>query len=121
LADHFFLQRSGELVTKVGFNAENEIIHTLAFLAAAMIWSQTQYAQKLWAATSISVNGAEEIYECFIVLKNDVIAEQVKVLKRFMTLHLTMIVEQEESTKECHIKATSEQAQLVTLAYASDT
>jgi len=63
----------------------------------------------------------EEIYECFIVLKNDVIAEQVKVLKRLMTLHLTMIVEQEESTKECHIKATSEQAQLVTLAYASDT
>ena len=37
LADHFFLQRSGELVTKVGFNAENEIIHTLAFLAGAMV------------------------------------------------------------------------------------
>ena len=40
LADHFFLQRSGELVTKVGLNAENEIIHTLAFLAGAMVWSQ---------------------------------------------------------------------------------
>jgi len=39
LADHFFLQRSGELVTQVGFNAVNEIIHTLAFLAAAMVWS----------------------------------------------------------------------------------
>jgi len=42
LADHFFLQRSGELVTQVGFNAVNEIIHTLAFLAAAMVWSQHQ-------------------------------------------------------------------------------
>jgi len=40
LADHFFLQRSGELVTQVGFNVVNEIIHTLAFLAAAMVWSQ---------------------------------------------------------------------------------
>ena len=37
LADHFFLQRSGELVTKFGLNAENEIIHTLAFLAGAMV------------------------------------------------------------------------------------
>jgi len=34
----------------------------------------------------------EEIYECFIVLKNDVVAEQVKVLKRLMTLHLTMVL-----------------------------
>ena len=40
MADHFFLQRSGELVTKFGLNAENEIIHTLAFLAGAMVWSQ---------------------------------------------------------------------------------
>jgi len=40
----------------------------------------------------------------------------------FNLSHLfVQIVEQEESTKECHIKATSEQAQLVTLAYASDT
>ena len=40
MADFFFLQRSGELVTKVGFSAKNEIIHTLAFLAGAMVWSQ---------------------------------------------------------------------------------
>jgi STE24 endopeptidase len=36
----WFWKRSGELVTKVGLNAENEIIHTLAFLAGAMVWSQ---------------------------------------------------------------------------------
>ncbi|CAN6244987.1 unnamed protein product [Urochloa humidicola] len=29
---------SGELVTKVGLNAENEIIHALAFLAGAGVW-----------------------------------------------------------------------------------
>ena len=34
------MQKSGELVTNVGLNAENEIIHTLAFLAGAMVWSQ---------------------------------------------------------------------------------
>ncbi|KAG2628167.1 hypothetical protein PVAP13_3KG230827 [Panicum virgatum] len=35
----WFWKRSGELVTKFGLNAENEIIHTLAFLAGAMVWS----------------------------------------------------------------------------------
>ena len=33
----------------------------------------------------------EERLECFIVLKHDVVAEQVKVLERFRTLHLTMV------------------------------
>ncbi|KAL6899521.1 hypothetical protein ACP4OV_006179 [Aristida adscensionis] len=36
----WFWKKSGELVTNIGLNAENEIIHTLAFLAGAMIWSQ---------------------------------------------------------------------------------
>jgi len=36
----YCLQKSGEYVTTVGFNAENEILHTLAFLAGLMIWSQ---------------------------------------------------------------------------------
>ena len=34
----------------------------------------------------------EERLECFIVLKHDVVAEQVKVLERFGTLHLTMVL-----------------------------
>uniref|UniRef100_M8BSN4 CAAX prenyl protease n=1 Tax=Aegilops tauschii TaxID=37682 RepID=M8BSN4_AEGTA len=33
-------KKSGVLVTNVGLNAENEIIHTLAFLAGVMVWSQ---------------------------------------------------------------------------------
>jgi len=36
----YCLQKSGEYVTTVGLNAENEILHTLAFLAGLMIWSQ---------------------------------------------------------------------------------
>ncbi|CAN6232318.1 unnamed protein product [Urochloa humidicola] len=34
----WFWKKSGELVTKVGLNAENEIIHALAFLAGAGVW-----------------------------------------------------------------------------------
>lgn len=34
------MQKSGEFVVLVGLNAENEIIHTLAFLAGVMVWSQ---------------------------------------------------------------------------------
>ncbi|KAK2349513.1 CAAX prenyl protease 1 [Trifolium repens] len=34
-------KKSGGLVTLAGLNAENEILHTLAFLAGLMIWSQT--------------------------------------------------------------------------------
>lgn len=33
-------KKSGELATNAGLNAENEILHTLAFLAGVMIWSQ---------------------------------------------------------------------------------
>ncbi|KAK7274322.1 hypothetical protein RIF29_15405 [Crotalaria pallida] len=33
-------KKSGHFVTSVGLNAENEIVHTLAFLAGVMIWSQ---------------------------------------------------------------------------------
>lgn len=36
----WFWKKSGVLVTNVGLNAENEIIHTLAFLAGVMVWSQ---------------------------------------------------------------------------------
>ncbi|WVZ74209.1 hypothetical protein U9M48_022421 [Paspalum notatum var. saurae] len=36
----WFWKKSGEMVTNVGLNAENETIHTLAFLAGAMVWSQ---------------------------------------------------------------------------------
>uniref|UniRef100_A0A453PA43 CAAX prenyl protease 1 N-terminal domain-containing protein n=1 Tax=Aegilops tauschii subsp. strangulata TaxID=200361 RepID=A0A453PA43_AEGTS len=36
----WFWTKSGVLVTNVGLNAENEIIHTLAFLAGVMVWSQ---------------------------------------------------------------------------------
>lgn len=36
----FGMQKSGEFVVLVGLNAENEILHTLAFLAGVMIWSQ---------------------------------------------------------------------------------
>ncbi|TKY63970.1 CAAX prenyl protease 1-like [Spatholobus suberectus] len=36
----WFWKKSGNLVTLVGLNAENEILHTLAFLAGVMIWSQ---------------------------------------------------------------------------------
>ncbi|GAU28650.1 hypothetical protein TSUD_159310 [Trifolium subterraneum] len=37
----WFWKKSGGLVTLAGLNAENEILHTLAFLAGLMIWSQT--------------------------------------------------------------------------------
>ncbi|GLT71120.1 hypothetical protein SLA2020_431610 [Shorea laevis] len=36
----WFWKKSGEFVVLVGLNAENEIIHTLAFLAGVMVWSQ---------------------------------------------------------------------------------
>lgn len=34
------LQKSGDFVVLAGLNAENEILHTLAFLAGVMFWSQ---------------------------------------------------------------------------------
>lgn len=34
------LQKSGHFVALVGLNADNEILHTLAFLAGVMFWSQ---------------------------------------------------------------------------------
>lgn len=40
LFDVYWLQKSGDFMTIAGFNAENEILHTLAFLAGLMIWSQ---------------------------------------------------------------------------------
>uniref|UniRef100_A0A2N9F587 CAAX prenyl protease n=1 Tax=Fagus sylvatica TaxID=28930 RepID=A0A2N9F587_FAGSY len=36
----WFWKKSGEFVVLAGLNAENEILHTLAFLAGVMIWSQ---------------------------------------------------------------------------------
>ncbi|KAJ6809183.1 CAAX prenyl protease 1-like protein [Iris pallida] len=36
----WFWKKSGEFVVYMGLNAENELIHTLSFLAGAMIWSQ---------------------------------------------------------------------------------
>lgn len=36
----FVMQRSGEFLVLAGLNVENEILHTLAFLAGVMIWSQ---------------------------------------------------------------------------------
>ncbi|XP_015947782.1 CAAX prenyl protease 1 homolog [Arachis duranensis] len=36
----WFWKKSEHLVTLVGLNAENEILHTLGFLAGVMIWSQ---------------------------------------------------------------------------------
>ncbi|KAL9141985.1 hypothetical protein ABFS82_14G140000 [Erythranthe guttata] len=36
----WFWKRSGEYLGSAGFNAENEILHTLAFLAGVMFWSQ---------------------------------------------------------------------------------
>ncbi|KAG6434439.1 CAAX prenyl protease 1 homolog isoform X1 [Salvia hispanica] len=36
----WFWKRCGEVLVYAGFNAENEIIHTLAFLAGVMFWSQ---------------------------------------------------------------------------------
>ncbi|KAJ1393434.1 Peptidase M48 [Sesbania bispinosa] len=36
----WFWKKSGDFVTLAGLNAENEILHTLAFLAGLMIWSQ---------------------------------------------------------------------------------
>ncbi|ONK78260.1 uncharacterized protein A4U43_C02F16350 [Asparagus officinalis] len=33
-------EKSGELAVYIGLNADNEIIHTLSFLARVMIWSQ---------------------------------------------------------------------------------
>ena len=35
-----FWQRSGEFLVFLGLNAENEIFHTLSFLAGVMVWSQ---------------------------------------------------------------------------------
>jgi hypothetical protein len=34
------MQKSGEFVVLIGLNAENEIIHTLAFWAGGMVWSE---------------------------------------------------------------------------------
>ncbi|XP_010919128.1 CAAX prenyl protease 1 homolog [Elaeis guineensis] len=36
----WFWKKSGDLVAYMGLNAENEIIHTLSFLAGVMVWSQ---------------------------------------------------------------------------------
>ncbi|KAK3009395.1 hypothetical protein RJ639_014658 [Escallonia herrerae] len=36
----WFWKRSGDFVVYAGLNADNEILHTLAFLAGVMIWSQ---------------------------------------------------------------------------------
>ncbi|OAY73710.1 CAAX prenyl protease [Ananas comosus] len=36
----WFWKKSGEFVAYAGLNVENEIIHTLSFLAGVMIWSQ---------------------------------------------------------------------------------
>ncbi|KAK4738820.1 hypothetical protein R3W88_002517 [Solanum pinnatisectum] len=36
----WFWQRSGEFLVYLGLNAENEIFHTLSFLAGVMVWSQ---------------------------------------------------------------------------------
>ncbi|KAE7999455.1 hypothetical protein FH972_003885 [Carpinus fangiana] len=36
----WFWKKSGEFAVLAGLNAENEIIHTLAFLAGVMVWSQ---------------------------------------------------------------------------------
>ncbi|XP_008810111.1 CAAX prenyl protease 1 homolog [Phoenix dactylifera] len=36
----WFWKKSGDFVAYMGLNAENEIIHTLSFLAGVMIWSQ---------------------------------------------------------------------------------
>ncbi|KAK9910320.1 hypothetical protein M0R45_034286 [Rubus argutus] len=36
----WFWKKSGHFVALVGLNAENEILHTLAFLAGLMIWSE---------------------------------------------------------------------------------
>ncbi|KAG6748144.1 hypothetical protein POTOM_048045 [Populus tomentosa] len=36
----WFWKKSGSFVVLAGFNEENEILHTLAFLAGVMIWSQ---------------------------------------------------------------------------------
>ncbi|XP_020261800.1 CAAX prenyl protease 1 homolog [Asparagus officinalis] len=36
----WFWKKSGELAVYMGLNADNEIIHTLSFLAGVMIWSQ---------------------------------------------------------------------------------
>ncbi|KAK4339309.1 hypothetical protein RND71_040771 [Anisodus tanguticus] len=36
----WFWKRSGEFMVNLGLNAENEIYHTLSFLAGVMVWSQ---------------------------------------------------------------------------------
>uniref|UniRef100_A0A2P2M8T9 CAAX prenyl protease n=1 Tax=Rhizophora mucronata TaxID=61149 RepID=A0A2P2M8T9_RHIMU len=36
----WFWKKSGNFLISVGLNADNEILHTLSFLAAVMIWSQ---------------------------------------------------------------------------------
>ncbi|GFZ16919.1 peptidase family M48 family protein [Actinidia rufa] len=36
----WFWKRSGEFLVYIGVNTENEIVHTLAFLAGVMFWSQ---------------------------------------------------------------------------------
>ncbi|THG14115.1 hypothetical protein TEA_028751 [Camellia sinensis var. sinensis] len=40
----WFWKRSGDFLVYMGLNAENEIVHTLAFLAGVMFWSQ----QTIW-------------------------------------------------------------------------
>ena len=49
------LQKSGELAVYMGLNAENEIIHTLSFLAGMMIWSQVWILSLLLNRLPISV------------------------------------------------------------------
>ncbi|KAJ6420619.1 hypothetical protein OIU84_028047 [Salix udensis] len=39
----WFWKKSGSFVVLAGFNEENEILHTLAFLAGVMIWSQSMH------------------------------------------------------------------------------
>nr|XP_034593860.1 CAAX prenyl protease 1 homolog [Setaria viridis] len=53
----WFWKKSGELVTDVGLNAENEIIHTLAFLAGAMVLLQPLPVQ----VRRISVHNANDL------------------------------------------------------------
>jgi len=48
LFDVYWLQKSGDFVTLAGLNAENEIFHTLGFLAGLMIWSQVRFWQFLF-------------------------------------------------------------------------
>jgi hypothetical protein len=49
------MQKSGEFVTRTGLNPENEIIHTLSFLAGVMIWSQVPSCISLITQLAISL------------------------------------------------------------------